>query len=188
MPTRVADTYRRRLREVALEQYGYVTARDAAELGIPAVELGKIGSRGGLRHIAYGLWRFDDIPPTERDQFMEAVLRGGPDAFLVMDAVLALYELAQVNPRRIRVGVARRTRVKAPDVFEFIEQKVPRAERTVHEGIPTTTVTRAIEDCRPLVMGDRLAAAVEQGWRRGLLDRAERDRLARWLAGDSTDA
>lgn len=182
-----AETYRRRLRDRALDQYGYITTRDAAELRIPAVELGKLASRGGLTHVAYGLYRFDDVPPTERDQFMEAVLRAGGGAYLVMDAVLALYDLAQVNPRRIRVGVPRRVRLKAPDVFEYLERDVPASDLTVHEGIPTTTVARAIEDSRPFVMRDRLAAAVEEARRRGLLDRHEWSHL-RPLLGASHSA
>ena len=43
----LADTYRRRLRDRALDQYGYVTTRDAADVGVPAVELRKIAQRGG---------------------------------------------------------------------------------------------------------------------------------------------
>ncbi len=44
----LAQTYRRRLHERALDQYGYVTTRDAAELGVPPVEVRKIAARGGL--------------------------------------------------------------------------------------------------------------------------------------------
>lgn len=78
----LADTYRRRLHESALDQYGLVTTRAATELGVPPVELRKIAGRGGLDHVAYGLYRFADIPRTDRDQFMEAVLPIGPDAYL----------------------------------------------------------------------------------------------------------
>ena len=73
----LADTYRRRVRERALDQYGYVTTEDAADLGVPPVELRKLAARGGLEHVAYGLYRFDDVRPTPRDEFMEAVLRVG---------------------------------------------------------------------------------------------------------------
>ena len=33
-------------------KYGYVTAADAHELGIPMVELGKLAARGQIRHVA----------------------------------------------------------------------------------------------------------------------------------------
>lgn len=73
----LADTYRRRLYDRALDQYGYVTTRDAEQLGVPTVEVRKIAQRGGVEHIAYGLYRFDDVPRTARDEYMEAVLRVG---------------------------------------------------------------------------------------------------------------
>ena len=66
----LVDTYRRRLAAHAADQYGYVTTRDATELEIPPGELPKLAATGGLLHVAYGLWRFDDQPKTGRDQFM----------------------------------------------------------------------------------------------------------------------
>ena len=119
----LVDTYRRRLAAHAADQYGYVTTRDATELDIPPVELPKLAATGGLSHVAYGLWRFDDQPRTGRDQFMEAVLRVGADAYLTHDAVLAFHELAQVNPRRIRVGTPHRARARVPDFVEVVRQR-----------------------------------------------------------------
>ena len=94
-----AESYRRRLWDFAVGQYGYVRAADAHDLEIPVVELGKLAARGQIRHVAYGLYRFDDLPPTRFDRFFEAVARVGGDAHLTGDAVLALHELGQVNPR-----------------------------------------------------------------------------------------
>lgn len=173
----LADTNRRRLRERALDQYGYVTTRDAGELGIPVVELRKVAHRGGVEHIAYGLYRFDDIPRTDRDQYMEAVLRVGTDAYLTHDAVLALHDLGLVNPRRIRVGAPKRTRPQLPPYIEVIQRRLPTVDLTVYEGIPAATVARALLDCRGLVMQDRLVEAGQEAARRGLLRRTEADRI-----------
>jgi predicted transcriptional regulator of viral defense system len=171
----LADTYRRRLREVALDQYGYVTTRDAEGIGVPAVELRKLAQRGGLDHITYGLYRFDDIPHTARDQHMEAVLRVGPGAYLTHDAVLALHDLGLVNPRRIRVGTPRRARPHLPDDVEVVQRRLDKEDLTTFEGIPTTTVRRALLDCRDLVMRERLLDAAREAARRGLLRRDQAD-------------
>ncbi len=171
----LADTYRRRLRDRALDQYGYVTTRDAAELGVPATELRKIAGRGGVEHVAYGLYRFDDIPRDGHDQFMEAVLRVGPKAYLTHDAVLALHDLGLVNPRRIRVGTPRRARPRLPGSIEIVRRRLPAADLTVYEGIPSATVARALLDCRELVMRERLIDATRDATRRGLLRRRESD-------------
>jgi predicted transcriptional regulator of viral defense system len=163
--------------ERALDQYGYVTTRDAVELHIPPVELRKIAQRGGVKHVAYGLYRFDDVPRTGRDQLMEAVLRVGPDAYLSHDAVLALHELALVNPRRIRVGTPKRARPQLPPYIEVLHRRLEPRDLTTYEGIPSATVARALLDCRGLAMGERLIDAAREAARRGLLNRREADRI-----------
>lgn len=42
--------YRQTVREIALDQFGYVTTRDAANAGVPAVELRKLAARGTMLH------------------------------------------------------------------------------------------------------------------------------------------
>lgn len=167
----LADTNRRTLRHHALDQYGYVTPADANDLGVPDIELRKIAQRGGLDHLGYGLYRFTDIPITELDPYMEAVLRCGPGAYLTHDAVLALHELALVNPRQIRVGTPHRVRRELPDSVELTRQLIEPDDLTAHEGIPTTTVRRALIDCRGILMIDRLVEATEEASRRGLVPR-----------------
>lgn len=172
------ETYRHRLRERALDQYGYITTRDADDLGVPAVELRKLHQRGGLEHVAHGLYRFEDIPTTARDEFMEAVLRAGDDAVLAGDAVLALHDLGLANPRHIRVATPRRVRRRLPPFIKVEQQReIPRAKRTTYEGIPAMNVAEAIRDCRGLLMPERLVDAVTEATRAGLIRKVEADRL-----------
>ena len=173
----LADTARRRLHERALDRYGYVTTRDAAEVGVPAVELRKIAQRGGVEHVAYGLYRFDDIPRTGKEELIEAVLRVGEDAFLTHDSVLALHDLALVNPRRIRVGTPHRVRPQLPDSIEVIRQDLGADELTVYDGIASATVARALEDCRETVMTERLIDATREATKHGLVRRRDAERL-----------
>lgn len=173
----LADTYRRRLRERALDQYGYVTTSDAADLAVPSVELRKLAARGGLEHVGYGLYRFEDIPPTGRDEFMEAVLRVGRDAYLTHDAVLAFHDLGLVNPKRMRVGTPHRVRGRLPGHAEVVQQQLHASDLTVYERIPSTTVARALLDCRGIVMPERLVDAAEAAARQGLLRRREVSRV-----------
>jgi hypothetical protein len=60
-----------------------------------------------------------DAPPHVLDQFAEALLRAGEEAFLHGESVLALFGLADVNPRQIKVAVRRRTRPKLPPFIEL---------------------------------------------------------------------
>jgi len=158
-------------------QYGYVTAADAHELGIPMVELGKLAARGQIRHVAYGLYRFDDLPPTRYDQFFEAVVRVGGDAHLSGDAVLALHNLALVNPRQVRVGTTRRVRAELPEWIKVVNEAVDPEDLTRYELIPSTTVAHAIRACRDTVMSDRLLTAVGDARREGLITATEERQL-----------
>lgn len=164
------DTYRRRLWDVALEAYGYVTTRDADEHGVPAVELRKLAHRGFLEQVDRGLYRFVDAPYDELAPYMEAVLWVGEDAALSHDAVLALHDLAFANPRTIRVVTPHRVRKTYPrgDVT-IIQNAVPANELTTYQRIPSTTVGRALRDCRNLIMPSRLREAAEVARQRGLL-------------------
>ena len=163
-------TYRDMLTDLAFDRHGLVTTRDARELGIPVVELGKLAARGGLERVAYGVYRVPIVPVAEHDQYAEAVLRVGAGAYLTQDAVLALHGLGLVNPRRIRVGTRHRVRADLPPFVEVIRQADPPAEDlTVYEGIRSTTVARAVLDCRGTVMTDRLEQAVKDATAAGLV-------------------
>jgi predicted transcriptional regulator of viral defense system len=175
-------TVRRQLREVALGQYGYVATADAQELGIAAVELGKLAARGQISHVAYGLYRFDDIPPTTYDQFFEAVARVGPAAHLTGDGVLAMHGLAQVNPRTIRVGTPRRVRAQLPDWITVVRQRIDPSDLIRYELVASTTVARAIRDCRATIITERLLAAVDDARRAGLITTTEAAQLLKELA------
>ncbi|WP_285725876.1 hypothetical protein [Psychromicrobium xiongbiense] len=174
MPAEVK--YRDVVRGIALDHYGFVTTRDAAEVGVPAVELPKLAARGGLEHIAYGLYRVPDIPPTRYDQFAEALLRVGEGAYLHGESVLALLGLADVNPRKIKVAVPRRARPKLPN---FIELTQARSEvcTTLYEGLASQSVADALLECRGSIETERLLAASKQARADGLLTTADWQRV-----------
>lgn len=171
-------SYRRRLWAVAVGQHGYVTTRDAAELDVPTVELRKLAHRGFLERTGRGVYRFPDFPVTEAAEYMEAVLWAGEGAALSHDAVLALHDLGFANPSTIRVTVPRRVRKTHPrrDVT-LVHSVVPDEDLTVYEGIPSTTVARALLDARGLLMPSRLREAARVARERGLLLAGEYDRV-----------
>ncbi len=112
---------------------------------------------------------------------MEAVLAVGEGAFLMADAVLALHDLALVNPTRLRVGTPRRVRITVPPTIEIIRAQVPPDDLTIYEAIPSTTVARALVDCIGIVMSERLIDAANEAADRGLLRRSEAGRVLQQL-------
>ena len=172
--------YRDIVREIAVDQYGYVTTKQAAEAGVPAIELPKLAARGGLENIAYGLYRVPDVPATAFDQFAEALLRAGDGAYLHGDSVLALFGLADVNPRRVKVAVRKRTRPKLPSFVEltWVRDDV---QTTHYEGLESQTVADAILECRGRIERGRLLQAAEGARREGLLTTQEWRRVRKEL-------
>ncbi|GAB3054279.1 type IV toxin-antitoxin system AbiEi family antitoxin domain-containing protein [Intrasporangium mesophilum] len=169
----VAKTkYRAVVREIALDQYGYVTTKQAAEAGVPAVELPKLAARGGLKNVAYGIYRVPDAPASVFDQFAEALLRAGEGSYLHGDSVLALFGLADVNPRRIRVAVRKRTRPKLPPYIELTLVKGD-VVTTLYEGLESQRVADAILECRGRVERSRLMEAAEEARKEGLMTAKE---------------
>lgn len=164
--------YRKVVREIALDHYGYVTTKGAAEVGVPAVELPKLAARGGLENVAYGLYRVSDIPPTAYDQFAEALLRAGEGAYLHGESVLALFGLADVNPRQIKVAVRRRARPKLPAFVELTHVK-DEVRTTFYEGLEAQPVADAILECRGRIETERLLDAAKQARKEGLLTTTE---------------
>lgn len=169
MPT----TYRSQLWEIAVGQYGYVTTRDAHALGIPVVELGKLAARRRLTKVGHGVYRFDELPADSRGQFLEATLRVGFNAYLINDAVLALHNLAFVNPRKITVGTPKRNRAQVPNWINVVRDVTPPHELTNYEGIPSTTVATALRMCMKTVMQERLLEATRDAEQRGLVTPSE---------------
>lgn len=181
----LAETYRRRLREVALDQHGLVTTDNARALGIPPAQLRSLAHRGGLTRVAHGVYRFDDIPPSAYDGYMEAVLAAGPDALLVADAVLAMLDLGLANPTRLRVATPRRVSRALPAFVELVRRPVDEEKRTSYEGVPAQHLVDAIRESRGLVMAERLLDAVTDAHRRGLIRRDDADQLERELRADA---
>lgn len=172
--------YRDIVREIALDQYGFVTTKQAADAGVPAVELPKLAARGGLENVAYGIYRVPDAPASAFDQFAEALLRAGEGSYLHGDSVLALFGLADVNPRRIRVAVRKRTRPKLPP---FIELTLVKGDvvTTQYEGLESQRVADAILECRGRIERGRLLDAAEEARREGLMTTKEWQRVTKEL-------
>jgi hypothetical protein len=176
-------TYRRRLREVALEQRGYITTRDAERLGIPRVELRKLAKRGGLTNVAYGVYRFDDIPRGDDDQYMEAVLSVGPDAYLVGESVLALHRLAFVEPRKVRVASPNQVRRRRLPAFIEVVKRTRQVRLDPRSPVPAQPLAEALLESRKTVMGERLIQATREARSRGLLTGSDENDVLRTLEG-----
>ena len=174
--------YRGIVREIAYGNHGFVTTRQAAEAGLPPVELPKLAEHSGLEPVSYGLYRVTDMPQGEFDQYAEAVLRAGDDAYLCGESVLAFHGgLADVNPKQITVAVTKRTRAKFPPFMRVVPGAADEPT-TWYEGIASQTVAAALLACRRRIEPSRLRAAAEQARAEGLLTTTEWNRVRAGLS------
>ena len=95
-----------RLREVALDQYGFVTTAQAEEAGVSAPSLAMLVKRGRLERVVRSVYRVPQVPPASFDRFMLALLWTGCDeAALSHETALDAYDVCDVNPTSIHVVV-----------------------------------------------------------------------------------
>lgn len=172
-----------RLLERAVEQHGYVTTRDARDLGIDPTQLRLLAARGRLDHVARGVYRATVIPRGDHDDLAEAVAWTLGRGVVSHESALALYGLSEVNPSRVHLSVPRDNypRAAGGDLYRLHRRDLAATDVTECEGIAVTTVEQTVRDC--LAMGTdpyQLRMAIDGAQEQGLL----RATLARSLRRD----
>lgn len=164
-------SYRHDLWEIAAQQHGVVTIAEAEDAGVPAVEVRKLAHRGALRAYGKGVYIHCSVPTTDLTEPAVATALAGDGAFLERETVLDMRGLGQFNPHRIWVATRRRVRRTLPE-WVALEARVdiPEEDLTHYEGIPATTVRRALVDVHDRMPSERWKALVEQARQRELID------------------
>jgi len=176
-----------RIAGLAADNYGYVTTDEAEAADINPHRLLELAHRGQLERRGTGLYRVPLIPPTELDPYREATLwPRGAEAVISHDTALDVYGLGDANPAKIHITVplAHRPRRQLPAQYRLHREDLREEEVTLYEGIPIVTATKAIRQARRLGPA-LLRQAIEDGERRGLVSRAEAEKLRNeaWVAG-----
>lgn len=176
-----------RLRDRALDQYGYVTTAQATDAGVSGPSLSMLVKRNRLERVAHGVYRVPQVAPTSYDRFMLALLwTGCEEAALSHETAFDAFEVCDVNPTAIHVtvGASRRIRRSGGEGYEVHYQDLERNQIGWWEGMRCVKLATAIEQCfasgTPRYL---LAQAIENGRKRGLVSQAEARRL-KGLAGE----
>ena len=160
--------------EIALEQHGVFTAEQARKLGVTTRSLSKMVDRGRLERIAYGLFRDLGAPLSRWSQYASAVLwPQGVTGVLSHETALSVLDLSDANPAKVHVTVPKSHRPRRRDPLPWMilhYADVPEDEIMSVEGLPATTVARAIRDCAVTHLGAALLRqALEDGRAKGYL-------------------
>ena len=162
--------------EEAIANYGLISTERAAELGVHRKELYDWVRLGRLEKCARGLFRIAHYLPTEYDHYAMAVAIVGGDAWLWGDAVLAMHNLALVNPLRYKVAVKRNVRKALPEWIEIVH-RFNEADASEFNGIPCQNLASVFIDSKNTLMMDRLLQAIKEASNRGLLNVTDMERL-----------
>ena len=143
-------TYLDHLREIAIDQYGFVTTEQALEAGIPHSQLSKMVSRQRLERVAHGVYQVPLVPFSEYTRFMLALLwTGASEAALSHDTALDIYGVSDINPTLIHVTVAKSRRIRRSGGQGYVVHydDLNPAQISWWEGMRIVTLSVAIEQC-----------------------------------------
>lgn len=170
--------------EVAADNYGIITAGDAKSLGVSQKALFQLVARGKLERRGYGVYRLASHHlPSEYDQYAEAVALVGEGAYVSGESVLALLDLALVNPEKISVTTAKRNRRTLPAWLAVVKASED-AEVRYYKGIPCESLPAAFRFCRGRVPIERLVDGIEKAERNGDFRLGEADILRKEFSND----
>ncbi len=164
--------------EVAADNYGFITTKEASALGIPKSEMSALAKRNRLVRHGYGVYRLaTHYQPSQYDSYAEAVLLAGGDAAVWGESVLAMYDLALVNPPVIEVATDRRVRRSLPSWVRLVRREP--GETDFYQGIPCQRLADAFRCCKGKVLKERLADGVRKAEADGFLRLGEAEMLLR---------
>lgn len=174
-----------RLRELALDQHGFVTSVQAAEVEVSHAELSTMVARDRLERSAHGVYRVPQVPETEYDEYQLAVLwTGAPEAYLSHETALAAWDVSDANPSRIHVSVGdhRRLRRAGGERYVVHYDDIGQERVTWWQGIRMVDLPTAIGQCIASgVPSYLIRQALDRAGRTSRLPANDRARLAKEL-------
>ena len=162
--------------ELAIDNYGIVTAAQAVKIGVALKDVHEWVQSGRLEKVGRGVFRLRNYPYSEYCHYAEAVALVGDGAWICGDSVLAMHNLALVNPLRICVATTKRVRRTLPEWIEVVK-KSGDADKDDFNGIPCQNLASVLIEARGRLMLERLHQAITEARGRGLLSVPDNERI-----------
>jgi predicted transcriptional regulator of viral defense system len=156
------------LYEIAEEQGGYFTPRQAQSAGYNWERLSYYVKTGNFLRVAHGVYRLKHFPASPHESLFVAWLRTGPHSVISHESALALYELSDVMPGEVHVIIPR-TASRRRKGLRLHTNQLAADEISHYQGLPVTTVARTIADVAYTGLEETLVKqAIEDALQRGL--------------------
>lgn len=140
------------LLELASEHDGLVTTQLAAQAGITRRTLAGMVERGRLERVSRGVYRLAHLLPSPLSSYREAILwaqsHSGPRVALSYETALVVLGLTDANPSKIHLTIPQGARLRRQRPARVVIHQAKLDEKDVieHEGLPVTSVQRAVLD------------------------------------------
>lgn len=174
-----------KLREIALDQHGYVTSTQAQEVGVKRASLTYLVKHDRLERTLRGIYRVPQVPYTEHDAKHLAILWVDPDsAVLGYDTALATYDVCDINPMKVHVVVDKGKRINRSGGEAYIvhKEELRPQDITWWEGMRTVRLAVALRQCIDSGLPTHLAnQAIENATSRGMLTSEQADDIRQRL-------
>ena len=165
--------------DVAVDNGGYVTPALVDPVGVPAIELRKMVSRGSLSSAGHGVYRVPSLPHDRFDQYILARLWARGRGVISHDSALVVHELSDINPTRVHLTIPTRYRISRAggDRYEIHRGDLSVDEITRLDAVTVTTIRRTLHDIVGVVPAYLARQAIDTARQRGAITPALRDTL-----------
>ena len=127
------------LYNLAEQQAGYFTARQAAGAGFSGERLADYSKNGRFQRVAHGVYRLTQFPSSRFEDLFVAWLKCGPKSAISNESALALYDLSDVLPGQIHVTIPRTASHRRKGI-RLHTNLLPSTDVVKREGLPVTSV------------------------------------------------
>lgn len=156
------------LYDIAENQAGYFTAKQAHEAGFSWERLSYYTTTGRFIRVERGIYRLVQFPGSPNEDLFIAWLRTGPDSVISHESALYLYKLSDLLPGEIHIIIPRTGSRRRKDI-RLHTNRIRPGEVTRREGLPVTTTARTIIDVAVSGLAEEhIRQAVREALRQGL--------------------
>jgi very-short-patch-repair endonuclease len=155
---------------LAEEQYGVVTRRQLAAIGVGRGAIEKHVRRRSLIRLHRGVYAVGHRQLRQEGRWLAAVLAIGPGAVLSHRDAAALYGM-RPTPEGRRVSVSTPAHARGIDgVWVKARRALVDEDRAMVQAIPVTSPARTLVDLAPMLTAGQLQSTLGEADRKGLLD------------------
>lgn len=179
MSYRNTQTARRTLHELASQQGGYFTAKQARSAGYSRQHVDYHVKADNFERVQHGLYRLPEIPVSEHDDLIRLSLwsRGRndePQAVISHETALGVLELGELLPKKVHLTVPPTFRKPPPRGVVLHRASIAKADIEERDGFRVTTAARTVLDiaAENAVSQEQLEKVVQEALRRGLIRRS----------------